>query len=322
MLVLISHVPLKRVFATARSIAQLAYVSLPPVDGFFVSLYVAFAAELLVTLTAYPTFLLFSRLLLPQSRSKVARGWRGAFKLQLVDSRRETHISLFVRLPICGTTFARRFTERQLSDRCGEEARVGRGYAGSQVAQILCVTWFSVRLPVEDLFKGFIVVAEELVAGELVVHVLSGHKASGVVSTQTIVQLTLDGNSSWVSLSCNPLPQKLSSEYKSFDRAIGWSQFCDVLLIGMHCIITQVSDHVVKRRGMAGLNADPLVSENWQWFLNHCHHSPFKVLKKNASDTSRRRGEGLGEVHVGRYAFRPPFLFPRTCCVRLVARNR
>lgn len=208
---------------------------------------VAFATEHLVTLAASPAFFLFFPGPLPRSRCEVACGWRGAFKLQLVDSRREIHINILAlqsRLPICGTT------ERQ-SGRCGKEARLGRGCAGLQVAQILCVTWFSVRLLVEDLFKGFIVFAEELVA----VHVLFGHRASDVVSTQTIVQLTLDRNSSWVSPSGNPLPQKLSLGYKSFSCAVCWPQFADVLLTGMYCI-TKVNDHVVKGRDMGRMNAD------------------------------------------------------------------
>jgi len=163
-----------------------------------------------------------------------------------------------------------------------------------------------VRLRVEDLFKILIIIADKLVELDL-----CGHKTLDVVSsTQTIVQLTLGGDipSSWVSLSCNSLPQNISSEYecKSFD--CGWSQFCVVLLSGMHCVITQVSDHVMKGCSMAGFS-----SENLQWFLGYCYHSPLKVLKikRVGYEQEKRGGVGRGSRSKVRLST-PSLLFPRT----------
>lgn len=50
-------VPLERVFAAARSIAQLAYVCLLPVSRFLVPLEVTYTAELPIAPAAYPAFL-------------------------------------------------------------------------------------------------------------------------------------------------------------------------------------------------------------------------------------------------------------------------
>jgi hypothetical protein len=253
-LVLISHVPLKRILAITRNIAQFANVYPLPVHRYFVTPSVTFSTELLIALrlTAYAAFLLFPwlrLLLLSPSRCTLARGWCGAFKLQLVH--RQTHIGLLVlptRRPICGTTFLRCFTGFQAVDLGGDEALAHRSGAGFQVAQSVC---FILRLRVEGLLKLLMVFAEKSVELDL-----CGHKASDVVSTQTIVQLTSGGDilSSWVSLSCNPLARNMSSEYECKSFGCGWPHSCDVLLTVMHCIKTQVNDHVMKGGSIAGFS--------------------------------------------------------------------
>ena len=207
--------PLKRIFSTTRNFAELAHMYRPPVHRCFVTLEVTYSTELHFAPTAYAAFLLFPGfrlLLLSHPRPALARGWRGAFLLRLVDLHRRTHIILFAlttRLPVCCTTFALCFTGSQEFNRCGDEALAHRGCAGLQVA---C---FIVRLRDEHFLKILMVVAEEFVERDL-----CDHNASDVVSTQTIVQLTVGGDvrASWVSLSCNQLPQNMSSEYdrKSF----------------------------------------------------------------------------------------------------------
>ena len=110
------HVSLKRIFATTTNMAQLTDVFFLLVHLFFVTLSVTFAGEVLRALVAFPAFLPFPPLLLPpQSRNSVTCGRCGGFKLHLVGSHRETHITgkpltFPIRLPICGATFARRFT--------------------------------------------------------------------------------------------------------------------------------------------------------------------------------------------------------------------
>ncbi|KAF8274678.1 hypothetical protein EI94DRAFT_475596 [Lactarius quietus] len=81
----------------------------------------------------------------------------------------------------------------------------------------------------------------------------------------------------------------------------------------MCCIITEVNQHVKKGRSIAGLDAHTLVSENWQWSLCQCQHSPLKFLKKKpvGYEQEKRGGEVGGDVHAGSYTFRLLFLFPR-----------
>lgn len=186
-IVLKSNVPLKRIFAITRSIAQLANVYPRPVHRYFVPPGVTFSTELLIAMSTYAALLLFLRLrlLLSPSRCTLARGWCAAFEPQLMYSHRQTHINLLalpIRLPICGTIFVRCFTGFPKFGLCGDEALAHRGCAGLQVAQIVC---FIIRLRVEDLSKILVVVSEELVELDL-------HKALDVVSAQTI-----EHNSRW-----------------------------------------------------------------------------------------------------------------------------
>ena len=64
----------------------------------------------------------------------------------------------------------------------------------------------------------------------------------------------------------------------------------------------------MKGRGMAGLNANPLVSENRQSSLERCHHSPLKVLK-NKRVGYERRAWGWKKSTLESTAFDPPFYF-------------
>jgi hypothetical protein len=114
------------------------------------------------------------------------------------------------------------------------------------------------------------------------------------------------------------LVQYMSLRFEE-SKSFGWSRFCGVLVPDIHCIITEVNEHVMKGHGMAGLNADPLV-ENSQWSLGNCHHSPLKVLKKNSVGYEQEEKGRIGGVHVGtsvgRYAFPslplPPLLSSST----------
>jgi hypothetical protein len=117
--VLVFHVPPKRVIARTRHTTNFADVCLNLfsllVYRLSVTLGIAYAGERLLTRPAFPAFLPFPLqvLLLPRSRSSTC-GWRGAFNLHLVDSHRETHFAGILRAPpppICSTPFPRCFTE-------------------------------------------------------------------------------------------------------------------------------------------------------------------------------------------------------------------
>jgi hypothetical protein len=143
---------------------------------------VTLTAERLTTLCAYPAFLLFLGLVRhPQSRCIVARGRRGAFKLQLLDSHRKTPVimALPTRHPVCVTTFRRRFPGWQESgphrglQGCRDKAGVNCGCIGLLVRRTVRSTLSSVHPWVEHLFQIDIVSAKKLI-----VIVLFGPKVS------------------------------------------------------------------------------------------------------------------------------------------------
>ena len=93
----------------------------------------------------------------------------------------------------------------------------------------------------------------------------------------------------------------------------------------MRCVVTQVNKHDAKGHGVAGPNADPLVSENWHWVLGHSHHSPLEVLKKTRRIREEKWGGGWRcsrrKVRLWTLLFIPKD-HGGPCCGRLVTRNR
>jgi hypothetical protein len=121
-----------------------------------------------------------------------------------------------------------------------------------------------------------------------------------------MVQLTLDGGMASL-YGSNVLQRSLQNISLRFEfKSLGWSQFCDSLLADIYCIITQVNKHVVKEHGNAGLKADPLVLENWQWSLGHSHHSPLEVLKRTCRIREGKR-VGWKKFTLEGMPFDPPF---------------